>query len=65
MPKPRTGFRLAAEQGKRNGRKHIPGYQNMKMASGVPENKAEAARWYRLAAEQGDVEAQLKFGLYV
>ena len=23
---------------------------------GVAENKAEAAKWYRLAAEQGDVD---------
>ena len=26
---------------------------------GVPENDAEAVRWYRLAAEQGDKLAQL------
>ena len=30
---------------------------------GVPENKAEAARWYRLAAEQGNALAQTNLGL--
>jgi TPR repeat protein len=32
------------------------------LGEGVPENKAEAARWYRLAAEQGDVNAQYELG---
>ena len=27
-------------------------------AEGVPEDHVEAARWYRMAAEQGDVQAQ-------
>ncbi|MGI9251474.1 MAG: tetratricopeptide repeat protein [Pseudohongiellaceae bacterium] len=30
---------------------------------GVPENNAEAVRWYKLAAEQGSVEAQIILGL--
>ena len=30
---------------------------------GVPENKAEAARWYRLAAEQGYAIGQYNLGL--
>jgi TPR repeat protein len=30
---------------------------------GVPENKAEAVKWYRLAAEQGDAGAQNNLGL--
>lgn len=30
---------------------------------GVPQDKAEAARWYRLAADQGDASAQLNLGL--
>jgi len=30
---------------------------------GVPENKAEAVRWYRLAAEQGNALAQTNLGL--
>ena len=29
---------------------------------GVPEDEAESARWYRKAAEQGDVAAQFKLG---
>ena len=38
------------------GFKHDIGY-------GVPEDDAEAVRWYRLAAEQGDATAQTNFGL--
>ena len=30
---------------------------------GLPEDKAEAARWYRLAAELGDCEGQWKLGI--
>ena len=30
---------------------------------GVPEDDAEAVRWYRLAAEQGDVTAQYSLGV--
>ena len=30
---------------------------------GVPQDYAEAARWYRFAAEQGDVEAQRLLGI--
>ena len=30
---------------------------------GVPENDAEAVRWYRLAAEQGDAIAQSNLGV--
>ncbi len=29
---------------------------------GVPENDAEAVKWYRKAAEQGDASAQLNLG---
>ena len=29
---------------------------------GVPENDAEAAKWYRKAAEQGDADAQFNLG---
>ena len=31
--------------------------------TGVPQNDAEAARWYRLAAEQGEVVAQFDLGV--
>ena len=30
---------------------------------GVPENYAEAVKWYRLAADQGHAEAQVNLGL--
>jgi hypothetical protein len=30
---------------------------------GVPENKVQAAFWYRKAAEQGEADAQYKLGL--
>jgi TPR repeat protein len=30
---------------------------------GVPQDYVEAARWYRLAAEQGDAQAQYNLGL--
>src|SRR5262249_41177495 len=29
---------------------------------GVPQNYAEAAKWFRLAADQGDAEGQFKLG---
>ena len=32
-------------------------------AEGVPEADAEAVRWYRAAAEQGDVSAQYNLGV--
>ena len=30
---------------------------------GVPQDYAEAVKWYRLAAEQGDADAQYNLGL--
>ena len=30
---------------------------------GVPENDAEAVKWFRLAADQGDAKAQLNLGV--
>src|SRR5262249_3120089 len=30
---------------------------------GVPQNDSEAAKWFRLAAEQGDAQAQYNLGL--
>ena len=35
-------------------------YQN---GEGVPQDDAEAVRWYRLAAEQGDADAQNNLGV--
>ena len=33
------------------------------MAEGVPQNYAEAVKWYRLAADQGDASAQFNLGV--
>jgi TPR repeat protein len=33
------------------------------VGDGVPKNSAEAAKWYRLAAEQGNVSAQFDLGV--
>ena len=33
------------------------------MAEGVPQNYAEALKWYRLAADQGDADAQYNLGV--
>jgi TPR repeat protein len=33
------------------------------MGSGVTQDKAEAARWYRLSADQGDPDAQYNLGV--
>jgi TPR repeat protein len=32
-------------------------------SDGVPEDKVEAVKWFRKAAEQGDSEAQFKLGI--
>ena len=32
---------------------------------GVPQNDAEAVRWFRMAAEQGNADAQVHAGLHV
>ena len=34
-------------------------YENGK---GVPQDDAEAVKWYRMAAEQGDADAQFNLG---
>ena len=34
----------------------------MMLGNGVPKDDAEAVRWYRLAAEQGNAEAQFELG---
>ena len=48
--------RLAAEQGNANAQFNLGlMYAN---GEGVPEDDAEAVRWYRLAAEQGNANAQ-------
>jgi TPR repeat protein len=53
--------KLLAEQGSA-GAQHNLGLMYAK-GDGVPENKAEAVKWYRLAAEQGNAGAQNNLGL--
>ena len=60
-PDPITELRRQAEQGDANaqynlGIRYVTGI-------GVPQDRAEAIRWYRLAAEQGHVLAQSTLGL--
>ena len=54
-------FRQAAEQG------HASAQFNLGLmyatGEGVPEDDAEAVRWYRMAAEQGHAGAQFNLGL--
>ena len=37
--------------------------RNLPLTEGVPEDDAEAVRWFRLAAEQGGATAQYNLGL--
>ena len=40
-----------------------PGQVSLEINSqGVPQNYAEAVKWYRLAADQGDARAQFNLG---
>ena len=52
--------RLAAEQGHAAAQM---GWVDVLQGKGVPKDDLEAVRWYRLAAEQGDAEAQFFLGL--
>ena len=53
-------IRLAAEQGDADAQYNLGVmYDN---GEGVPEDDAEAVRWYRLAADQGDADAQHTLG---
>ena len=53
-------LRVRAEQGDAGARVMLGAmYAN---GSGVPEDNAEAVRWYRLAAEQGYAPAQIGLG---
>ena len=49
-------IRLAAEQGDADAQYNLG--TMFATGQGLPQNNAEAARWYRLAAEQGDANAQ-------
>ena len=54
-------FKSLAEQGDANAQYNLGiSYQKGK---GVPQNDAEAVKWYRRAAEQGIPEAQNKLGV--
>lgn len=61
-------FRPLAERGDADA-KFMLGYLYYKLAllyykgQGVPKDLIEAAKWYRLAAEQGDAKAQVNLGL--
>ena len=50
--------KLLAEQGDADAQYRL-GYMYF-FGDGVPENKAKAAKWYRLAAEQGEVFSQAR-----
>ena len=53
---------MAAEQGDARAQSNLGvRYAN---GQGLPEDDAEAVRWYRLAAEQGDARAQSNLGYH-
>ena len=53
---------MAAEQGDSDAQSYLAGmYRN---GRGVPQDAAEAERWNRLAAENGDPGAQYSLGLW-
>ena len=54
-------LRLAAEQGDAEAQANL-GVMYM-FGRGVPQDDAEAVRWYRLAADQGEAHAQVNLGL--
>ena len=56
-------FSHLAEQGNA-GAQHQLGTMYAE-GQGVPQDKVEATRWFRRAAEQGDVNAQLSLGLHL
>jgi hypothetical protein len=51
-----------AEQGGDAEEQYAIGFAYQNGRGGLPQDYAEAARWYRLAAEQGSVEAQYGLG---
>jgi len=53
-PEPRLPVMSAAEQYERGN--------DFRLGTGVEQSDAEAAKWYRLAADQGDADAQLNLG---
>jgi TPR repeat protein len=55
-----NALKAKAEQGDADAQKNL-GWMYYD-GEGVPEDKAEAAQWYRKAAEQGDADAQSQLG---
>ena len=55
------GVQRLAEQGNAATQYYLGGMYDF--GEGVPENDAEAVKWYRRAAEQGDADAQYVIGL--
>ena len=56
-----AGFRPYAEQRNADAQSYLGDMYDR--GQGVPEDDAEAVRWYRLAAEQGLASAQLNLGV--
>ena len=56
-----TEIRLQAEQGDASAQYNLGG--RYAFGRGVPQDEAEAVRWYRLSADQGDASAQNNLGL--
>jgi TPR repeat protein len=53
--------RTAAEQGDASGQSNLG--VRYELGQGVPQDYAEAAKWYRRAAEQGNANGQYNLGL--
>ena len=61
MPEEVEELRARAEQGDADAQANLGlMYYN---GEGVPQDYAEAVRWFRLAAEQGDADAQYNLGV--
>ena len=55
-----TEIRLQAEQGDASAQYNLG--VRYAFGRGVPQDEAEAVRWYRLSADQGDADAQYELG---
>ena len=51
-----------ADQGDANAQYMLGVAYDWGFVDGVPENDAEAVKWYRKAADQGDADAQFNLG---
>ena len=63
MLKPCAGIQMAAEQGYAGAQYNLG--LMYAQGEGVPEDDAEAVRWYQMAAEQGQAGAQFNLGTHV